>query len=228
MGSFGLQRCEPGAPMPRHRHAEPYMAIVIEGGYVEAGDAGRVDARPGDVLLHAAFDAHRDSFHHRGAVVLNLPLAVAGGSGFGRIDDVDAIVRLAEHDPWLASCQAQTQLTLDKSLLGDWPDMLAATLNDDPDLPIAGWADRVGLAAASVSRGFARAYGVSPKRFRLEARTRRAVRRLESWQGSLAALAADLGFADEAHMSRAIAGMTGHSPARLRAKSVQVGKDSIL
>ena len=221
MGFHGLQRYQAGAPMPRHRHAEPYMAIVVEGGYREAGDSGRADAGPGDVLLHGAFDAHRDEFQRRGAVVLNLPFNSTGESGFGRIDDVDAIVRLAERDPWLAARQAQVAMASGKRLLDDWPDLLAHALCDDPGLQISDWADRMQLAVASVSRGFSRAYGVSPKRFRLEARVRNAARRLPNWQGSLAALAAELGFADQAHMTRAIAMMTGHTPARLRAKSVQ-------
>jgi AraC-like DNA-binding protein len=223
MGFHGLHRYAPGAPMPRHRHAEPYMAIVVEGGYVEAGDAGRVDARPGDVLLHAAFDAHRDEFDRRGATVLNLPFDPAGQPGFGRIEDVDTIVRLAGRDPWLASCEARAGMMSGKALLGDWPDLLASALRDDPGLHISDWADRMGLAAASVSRGFLRAYGVSPKRFRLEARAGQAARRLPDWAGTLAALAAELGFADQAHMTRAVAAMTGLAPARLRAKSVQSG-----
>ena len=99
--------------------------------------------------------------------------------------------------------------------------LLAAALLADPDLGISGWADRMGLAAASVSRGFARAYGVSPKRFRLESRVRHAMRHLSRWQDSLASLAAEHGFADQAHMSRAIVALTGQPPARLRAKSVQ-------
>lgn len=221
MGFYGLQHCLSGAPMPRHRHAEPYMAIVVEGGYLEAGDSGRIDARPGDVLVHDAFDAHRDTFLPRGAKVLNLPIDSAAPPGLGRIDNVDAIVRLAERDPWQASVQALAGLKPGKELLVDWPDMLALALRDNPDLPIGEWADQMGLAATSVSRGFARAYGVSPKRFRLEARVRQAVRRLQHWRGSLAAFAADLGFADQAHLSRSIAAMTGLTPARLRAKSVQ-------
>lgn len=221
MGFFGLHRYQPGAPMPRHRHAEPYMAIVVEGGYQEAGDAGRVEARPGDVLLHGEFDAHRDAFEPSGSTVLNLPLEAAIGSGFGRIEDVDAIVRLAEQNPWEASTQARAQLTHGTPLISDWPDLLAAALRGDPNLGIACWADRMGLAAASVSRGFARAYGISPKRFRLEARVRHATQRLPYWRGTLADLAAELGFADQAHMSRAVAAMTGHTPVGLRAKSVQ-------
>jgi AraC-like DNA-binding protein len=221
MGFYGLRRYGPGTPMPRHRHAEPYMAIVVEGGYLEAGDSGRIEARPGDVLIHAAFDAHRDAFQPRGAVVLNLPVEPAARSGFGRIDDVDSIVRLAERDIRQASIEARDKLSKFDAQLDDWPDQLAAALRQNPDLPISAWADGVGLAAASVSRGFAKAYGVSPKRFRLEARVRQAVLRLQSWQGGLAFFAAELGFSDQAHMSRAIADMTGLAPSRLRAKSVQ-------
>jgi AraC-like DNA-binding protein len=220
MGFYGLHRYRPDAPIPRHRHAEPYMAIVVEGGYQEAGDTGRVEARPGDVLLHGPFEAHRDMFQPSGSTVLNLPLETTFGS-FGRIGDVDAIIRLAEQDPWQASMRARSELAQAEALLSDWPDLLAAALRDDPDLGIACWADRMGLAAASVSRGFARVYGVSPKRFRLEARARLAAQRLSSWRGTLADLSAELGFADQAHMSRAIAAMTGHTPAGLRAKSVQ-------
>jgi AraC-like DNA-binding protein len=225
MRFYGLHRYQSGAPMPRHRHAEPYMAIVVEGGYLEAGDAGRFEARPGDVLLHGQYDAHRDAFDRSGSMVLNLPLEISTGSGFGRIGDVDAIVRLAERDPWQASAHARVELAQGRPLLGDWPDLLAGALRDDPSLRIACWAHRMGLGAASVSRGFAQAYGVSPKRFRLEARVRCAARRLPCWRGSFAALAAELGFADQAHMSRAIVAMTGHTPSALRAKSVQASTE---
>lgn len=221
MGIYGLCRYGPGEPMPRHRHAEPYMAIVVEGGYLEAGDSGRVDVGPGDVLLHGAFDAHRDAFHPRGATILNLPLESAIQSGFGRIDDVDAIVRLAERDFWEASIQAHAVMADSRQAHRDWPDLLAAALRDDPDLRISDWAHHMGLAVASVSRGFTRAYGVSPKRFRLEARTVHAVNSLQQWQGSLAGLAASLGFSDQAHLTRSVTAMTGFAPARFRAKSVQ-------
>jgi len=216
MSFYGLHRYERAAPMPRHRHEEPYMAIVVAGGYLEAGDTGRFEARPGDVILHGAFEAHLDAFHAKGATVLNLPLGPASQSGAGRIDDVDAIIRLAERDPTKASVRAQSELRFDKPMLSDWPDQLADALRDDPDLAIADWAHDMGLAAASVSRGFAKAYGVSPKRFRLEARALHAVRALAGWEGTLAALAAEHGFADQAHLARSAVALTGIPPSRLR------------
>ena len=93
--------------------------------------------------------------------------------------------------------------------------MLAEALADDPALGIADWADAMGLAPQSISRGFRLAYGISPKRYRLELRALQALRRLPGWRGSLAALAAETGFADQAHFTRAIVALTGQTPKRL-------------
>ena len=43
------QTVQPGA-LPRHRHAEGYVAVVIAGGYEEAGDTGRRRVSAGDVV----------------------------------------------------------------------------------------------------------------------------------------------------------------------------------
>ena len=32
--------------MPRHRHWEPYAALILAGGYTEAGDSGRIRVQP--------------------------------------------------------------------------------------------------------------------------------------------------------------------------------------
>ena len=216
MTAYGLHRYERSAPMPRHRHAQAYMAVVLTGGYLEAGDTGRFEARPGDVILHGAFEAHQDMFEANGATVLNLPLGPESRSGAGRIEDADALVRLAERDPFEASLQAQSELAIGSPALSDWPDQLADALRKDPDLPIAQWARDMGIAPASVSRGFSRAYGVCPKRFRLEMRTLNAVRQLDRWKGSLAALAAEHGFADQAHFTRSAVALIGTPPSIFR------------
>ncbi|WP_432767971.1 helix-turn-helix domain-containing protein [Sphingopyxis sp.] len=209
--------------MPRHRHAEGYFAIVLGGGYEEAGDEGRFAAQPGTVVVHGPWTAHLDRFGARGAEVLNLPAIPGLAPGFGAIDDADAVVRLAERDPFAAALHVRDRFQRCAARGADWPDLLAAALRADPDLALTPWARRMKLDPASVSRGFARAYGVSPKRFRIEARTRRALAALSDWRGTLADLAAEQGFADQAHMARSIVSMTGAPPVRLRAKSVQAG-----
>ena len=207
--------------LPRHRHADGYIAVVLGGGYHEAGDEGRFAAHPGTVVVHGRWTAHFDHFGNRGARVLNLPAIPGLTPGAGTIADVDAVARIAERDPIAAAEQVRAHWRPDVGVCNDWPDLLAAVLRVDPDMPLTPWARHMKLDPASVSRGFARAYGVSPKRFRLEVRTRRAIAALEDWRGSLADLAADHGFADQAHLTRSVGTMTGVPPAVLRAKSVQ-------
>jgi AraC-like DNA-binding protein len=206
--------------LARHRHADAYVAVVLAGSYVEAGDSGRVRAVAGTVIAHEPLSAHRDDFGARGAVVLNFP-AIGGMAGAGSVADVDAVARAAERDMRAAEYLLATQFRPAVMSPDDWPDRLADALAGNPDLVIADWAVATGLDPASVSRGFARAYGVTPKRFRLEARVRRAVRALSSWQGNLAALAAEHGFADQAHLARTVRAMTGTTPRQLKAKFVQ-------
>jgi AraC-like DNA-binding protein len=212
-----------GANLLRHRHAEPYLAVVLAGGYVEAGDGGRWRAGPGTVMVHGAHEAHRDSFDAAETVVLNLPVPAGLAPATGLIDDIDAIARIAERDPSIAAALAATMLRPGAHRLDDWPDLLADALVADPALALGDWADAMGLAPASVSRGFARAYGVSPKRYRLEARTRHALHTVAGSRASLAEIAAAHGFADQAHMTRALVALTGMPPGALRAKSVQAG-----
>ncbi len=202
--------------MPRHRHVEGYAALVLAGGYVEAGDRGRIRVESGQVVIHGAYEAHQDYFARAGALVLNLPL-IGNLDGFtGVVTDADAIAREAERDILGAAALLKETICPMNALLTDWPDRLAIALASRRDFSIEDWADEMGLAPPSISRGFRQAYGVSPKRYRLEQRTLRALRKLQAWPGTLAGLAADVGFSDQAHLTRAVLAMTGVAPHRLR------------
>jgi len=221
LSAAGIGRHMAGECLPRHRHARGYIALVLGGGYEEAGDQGRLNARAGMAILHGDWTAHRDRFGARGAQVLNLPAVAGALSGAGYISDPDTAARLAERDPVAAATYVCDNFRSGVERRDDWPDLLAGALAADPDLTLGHWAEAMGLDRASVSRGFARAYGVTPKRFRLEARTRRALAALSSWRGNLADFAADQGFADQAHLARSVVAMTGMPPVGFRAKSVQ-------
>lgn len=209
--------------MPRHRHTEGYAALVLAGGYVEAGDRGRLRVRPGQVVVHGAYEAHQDHFASAGALVLNLPLVDGLNIVSGVVVDADAIARLAERDIFAAAALLKETLQPVEARLTDWPDRLAAALAAKVEFSIEDWAAEMGLAPQSVSRGFRLAYGVSPKRYRLEQRTLRALRDLQTWRGTLAELAAETGFSDQAHLTRAVVALTGSAPHRLKVKSVQEG-----
>lgn len=212
------QTLQPGLAIPRHRHDEAYVAVVLAGGYEEAGETGRRRLAPGEVAVHEAFAGHRNGVDPRGAVVLNLPVLDLPG-GFGRIADPDALARIAERDPIAAALMLRETLHPLAAELLDWPDDLARALADEPQISLSAWAAERGLAAETLSRGFQRVFGLSPKRFRFEHRARRALRGLADGDAPLAFVALDAGFADQAHMSHAVTAFTGWSPGAWRFRS---------
>ncbi|MFD0408808.1 helix-turn-helix transcriptional regulator [Kitasatospora sp. NPDC127116] len=67
-----------------------------------------------------------------------------------------------------------------------------------------------------LSRVFSRETGVSLTRYRNRVRVTRAMDRIAEGEPSLAALAAQLGFADQAHLTRIVREHVGHTPTVLR------------
>jgi AraC-like DNA-binding protein len=212
-----LQRLQANQSLPRHRHVPAYVALVLEGGYEEAGEHGRRRLRAGEVVAHAAFSSHANTVGTRGARVLNLALP-APREGFYQVDDPDAVVRLAQRDPRAATQRLREAMQPLRVEPSDWPDLLARDLRADPGLALRAWAVQHGLAPETLSRGFAKAYLVTPKRFRAELRCRGAVERVADMP--LAALALEAGFADQAHMTRSITSLTGRPPGHWRTKSI--------
>ncbi len=211
--------------IPRHRHDRAYAAVVLTGGYEECGSGGRFRASAGDVLLHRAFDAHLDRFSPAGARILNLVLPDPPPScDLGRISDPDALVRAAERDPAEARDVLREQLREVRPDREDWPDVLARRLLEDPACRLEIWASEHRLSPETVSRGFGKVFGVSPACFRAEARARRALALLATSAAgshSLAAIADAAGFADQAHMTRAVRSLTGLPPGAWRSRSIR-------
>jgi AraC-like DNA-binding protein len=223
--SHGLFRCAPPGRMrhapceslPRHCHREAFATVVLAGGYDEAGDTGRHRVRAGDVIFHRAFESHLDLFSSPGADVLVIPMPdLWAGPTLGSIDDPDAIVRTSERDPVEALELLLGEFSERAPEAHDWPDALAEALRADPSLSLEQWAEEAGMHPGSVSRGFARVFGMSAAAYRLVQRTRRAIDALVHTEIPLSQLAVDCAFADQAHMTRAVVMVAGAPPALLR------------
>jgi AraC-like DNA-binding protein len=216
-------RHPPRQHLPRHPHDHGFAALLLTGGYVEAGDTGRHRLEPGDVLLHRAWESHLDSFDRRGAEVLVLAIPDgAAGIATGRCADPDAVVRLAEHDPDAAAGRLLAELAPKSAAAADWPGLLAQALRADPSLSLTDWADGFGLHSGSLSRGFRQVFGTTPVAYRLAQRTRRAIDALVGTRLPISAIAQDSGFADQAHLCRAIGRLAHTTPAALRRRGATV------
>ena len=208
-----MNRLVSGSKLPRHLHSEGYATLVLEGGYEEAGEVGRWRVRPGQVLLHSPFSIHRNQSLERGARLVNLPLVRdTVVSSCGTTTDPDLVARLAERDPRAAAEALAEGWKEEVPLLDEAPDRLSQILIGPDAVRIRDWAEAEGIARQTVFRGFRALYGVSPTRYRIEARARRAWRLILAGGVSLAETALAAGYADQAHMCRHVKALTGRTP----------------
>ena len=124
-----MQRLQPSDGLPWHQHDGAYVAIVLEGGYSEAGDDGRRSVAAGDVVVHQPYCGHINRFERNGAVVVNFALSHAEADGLtsGRSTDPE---QLANHlraapDGRAVILQSSIAATPDAD---DLPDLLAASV----------------------------------------------------------------------------------------------------
>ena len=213
-----------------------YRLVLVRRGRFRRRVAGSVvDLDPTVAYLGAPGEV--ESFAHPagGDVCTSVSLSAALGerlAGAARpVLYVDARVDLA-HRRMLATAPTDPEYGLVEALL----ELLAASpvpsrpadrtlvararealTADDPAA-----ADLVSLAAAlrvspyRLSRAFTRELGVSVTRYRNRLRVGRALDRLAAGDRNLSRLAADLGFADQAHLCRTVRAHLGHTPTTLR------------
>jgi AraC-like DNA-binding protein len=217
---YGRQYRSGYTVLPRHRHSESYLALVLSGGYEEAGDRGRYSAKAGDIVLHGGFEAHVNRYGSRGAEVFNLklPTSIEPFDVLMQVPDADELVRTAERDAVEAVAMVLATMKPVQRSFADWPDELAAALQRDPHLRLQEWARHYGLADATVSRGFQRVFGITPSAYRAQVRARSAWRLATATDRSLSEVAAETGFYDQAHMTRTVIGVTGSTPGVWRRK----------
>lgn len=220
---WGVDRLPPRFRLSRHPHRQGYATVILSGGFIEASFAGRFRVGPGDVLLHTAFDCHSnfDGSSH-GLTILRLPWRTNGVEGRFRFHDPDLLARLCEQDPDVAAQRLARDLAPVPPSEGDWPQLLASAIAGDGSLSIGQWADAHRMAPETVSRGFSRAFGVTPRRYRLEMRTRRAWKAIMDARSSLTDIAHDHEFSDLAHLSRCVRSLTGAPPSAWKMGAAEI------
>jgi AraC-like DNA-binding protein len=219
-----------GECIEAHRHQRPYAAFVLEGAYEEAGPDGAWRLEAGDLILHPPFHLHLNRFERAGARVLNVTLEHGAACGIGLRDYAvmrpkapDRLLRGLGRDAADALGQAMEDCARSAaSPPRDWLDAFASDLRNGPRTPIADLARESGITPTHAARAFARRYGQTPASFRKEQRLRIALQMLAQRTHSLAQIAAAAGYADQSHMTRALAAATGATPSVLRAVLRQV------
>ncbi len=95
-------------------------------------------------------------------------------------------------------------------------DAAREALSADPGRSLPDLARELAVSPHHLSRVFHAVHGTTISRHRMRLRTRAALERLAGGERNLARLAADLGFADQGHLSRVVRAETGDTPSGLR------------
>ena len=191
------------------------------GAFVAGPDTGPVSgpATPGSVFVGARFRPGA------GGPALAHPLHELRDR---RVDVGDLLPALARRlDPGLTPAEALRQVALAAAELAQArpPDDLvgaAAQHLADPRARSAAVADELGVSERHLRRRFHESVGYGPKTLHRVLRFRSFLGRLDAADGDadLAGLAADCGFADQAHLTRECSRLAGMSPAAIARERV--------
>jgi hypothetical protein len=203
-------------PIDWHQHRDGYLAVVLDGGYEEMGDQGRFRLSPGDALVHPPFERHANTVSSSGALVANIPLSLHDAIRLrsSRVADPAEFVRAACDGVAVAALLASACPIA--RIMSDEVDGLAETIlhretrgsDDDRSPPL--------MSPRSLRRHFQGRYGMSASSFRARTRACAALREIMIDCSPLATIAIDLGYADQAHMTRAIVRLTSRTPTQWR------------
>jgi AraC family transcriptional regulator len=227
------------ARIPMHRHGTPNLSVVIAGGFEETSGPHDRDCARGTLIVHPGDDAHKDRIGHDGAVCLNIfvremPDHLGAIFALERLILSAPLRRLATRlhrklRERIADTSRIAEETLELLTLlprderinkrpPKWLRDVADRLNEQPTtaLELAELAETAQVHPVHLSRSFFAHYGMTLGEHRRRRRIEWTRDRLLEGDQSLAELALDAGFCDQAHFTRAFRARFGVTPAEFR------------
>jgi AraC family transcriptional regulator len=222
-----------------HEHEAPYFSLLLEGAYEERGDGFDLRYEPYTLVFHAAGTLHEDRMlgpcrffavdllgkwqtviAELGGVRAHV-FELAGG------DPVWLVLRLyreflaradaSEHAIEALVYELCTHITkrwVEEPHEPAWLPAVDDTIRErfHEPLDLESLASNVGVHPTHLCRTFRRFRGHTISDAMLQARVAYVARRLTESDGPLAGIAAEAGFTDQSHMTRAFKRITGYPP----------------
>jgi AraC family transcriptional regulator len=231
-------RYRAAAVQERHRHEESSLSLVLAGELEETSSTMSYRAAAGSVVIKPAECWHANVYGPRGAHIVQIrpnsaddfwdpafcsygwldstrfagaALALLNGrAGAGESAEMifgEVLESVFPGRPHRPTAPSPVWLADALDLLGQCTEQ---------SISVADVALRVGVHPVHLARVFRARFGCTVRQYIRERRVLAAWRVCQACDGSLAAIAARSGFADQAHMTRAFTEFLGISPGRLR------------
>jgi AraC family transcriptional regulator len=226
-----------------HEHETAYVSFLLAGSYREVSGQEERICSPGTVIWHPRTEAHADRFHSCGGHLLNLEIE----TGWLRNAAQESVSRTRMFRgglPYSLGLRIYRELSTNSNsvevvateLLGFFftgpldrhrPAWFNRALEmcseiDDRKLSLASLAFALSVHPVHMSRSFRRFMGCTFGDHLAKIRIRKAFELLRNAKMSIVEVAHTCGFADHAHLCRALKKSTGLTPSAFR-KTVQTG-----
>jgi AraC family transcriptional regulator len=242
LGFVSANRFPAGLTLPAHSHPQATVAVVLAGGFMGSYRGGERECDSRTVLVEPAGEEHRNRFGPRETKILTLSLHVDGlrrevetaadrfrhgrdayagqiarraADELDRPDDVTPLAVEAAALELLARITRTATLERRPTWLGEARSLLHDRYAES--LSLAEVAAAVGVEPDRVARGFRRAFGEPLSSYLRRIRVDAAAVLLASTDLPISRVAADVGFADQSHLTRWFAWHFGTTPGRYRA-----------
>ena len=237
--------CPPVHAFPRWEPDVPYITVVLEGGLEKSFGRATQELRPRDALAIPVGATHGTRLRNTRTRILKINLhAAPGGDGASadslisdlvRLDDArvgalawrlaaevharDASAGLAAEGVALELLAAVGRVRARRrSPRPAWVEEARELVHASPAVPgVCDVAREVGVHPSHLARTFRAAYGVPIGGYARRRRLEHATSLLASTDTPIARVAAELGFVDQSHFTRAFRKHVGVTPARYRA-----------
>jgi AraC family transcriptional regulator len=236
-GSFLVEvfYTQPNTHAPFHVHDQITVVLPLSGSFVENTLKKSIQGKPGVVIVETPESPHENIYSPYGGTNLRLRMSpelqsfveceAHGSSGHERTYKIARNMADNMRDPLLLECAGLEIL----GFVNNGPDWaprgrptflreIVANLRANVDLgrEITAIARDAQVSPIRVVRSFRRSYGISLARFIRLLQMQRARTLLADPAISISTVAAEAGFSDQSHMTRAFAQTYGVTPAALR------------
>ena len=232
--------------LPPHTHPRAYLGFVVNGGHRESTPQHERDCRSSTVVFHPAAERHANRFSPAGGRIFRLeideqwltrlrecharldraveshggPLSGIASRIFSEFRARDPVSPLMIEGLALefATCVVRGSDAPAKGVAPAWLRMTVDYLHARAleEIRLDDVASLAGVHPAHLSRVFRRHYRCSVGQFVRRVRVNLAARALAESHRPIADIAAELGFADQSHLSRVFVKLIGLTPARYR------------